>query len=102
MIARFDTECPICDGSIMADRDEIARDAQGRWVHAREEDCVSIIRAQAAGWVDPQPSMVAVCPLCNLQRPCWCPEAVQRPEDAADAALRRAKEDAARDPWEGF
>lgn len=100
MLARYDGECPSCDGAIHVG-DAIAKDEKGRWVCY--ECAIGPERAdwsQRTGLVD-----LPICGVCHLQRPCWCPEAVQRPEDAADRALRRAKSEALapkRDPWEGF
>jgi hypothetical protein len=94
MLAQFDTECPICDGSIRPG-DQIKRDEKGRWIHAVLEECGPYdalkLPADVGG---------PVCRRCNIVTPCWCDE--PDVEDAADQALRRAKENATRDPWEGF
>lgn len=92
MIAQFDGECPICDGAIFAGRDEITRDAQGRWVHADPSEC---------GPDEPLSVFPTVCRVCRCVMPCWCDDGGQ-PEDAAKVALDRAKARAARDPFEGF
>ena len=95
MIARYLTECAICDGSI-APGTEIVRDADGDWVHAHLDECDATLAAQAAGHVT-----VAICRVCRCQMPCWCDDGGQ-PEDAADQALRRAVDNAGRDPFDGF
>lgn len=96
MLARYETECPECDCAIHVN-DAIAKDSKGRWVCY--ECAVEDERARHVPHLEKEP---VICGVCHLAMPCWCPEAVQRPEDAADRALRRAKENADRDPWEGF
>lgn len=97
MIARFDGECADCDGAIHAGRDEITRDAKGRWVHANDEDCDRRVQADEFLGLPPKP----VCRVCRCVMPCWCDDGGQ-PEDAAKVALDRAKARAARDPFDGF
>lgn len=96
MIARYDGECEVCDGLIRAGRDEIVRDADGAWVHARIEDCDAELVAQANGTSEPK-----VCTMCRCVMPCWCDDG-GHPEDAPAQALRRYTEAAGRDPFDGF
>lgn len=88
MRARFDGECPTCDGSIY-EGEEIVKRPRG-WSHP---DCVDYRQPE-------RPDVV--CEVCNLAMPCWCPPAVQAPQGAAAAALARYRAAAARDPFEGF
>jgi len=92
MRAQFDTECPVCDGSIRPG-DAIAKDSKGRWVCY---DCATGEERAAL-----EPVAKPICKVCRCEMPCWCDDGGQ-PEDAADQALRRQVEHAARDPWETF
>lgn len=100
MIAKFPGSCAACNGGDIFVGQDIVRDADGDWIHANIAECDGLVLEVEA----------PVCGRCNVQVPCWCDEPLipeSDPmtgpvEDAAGRALRLAKENAARDPFDGF
>lgn len=97
-VARYNGECPNCDGAIRADHDDIMRDKRGRWVHI---DCDRpMLGLEQPGEVKPPQ---VICRRCNIVTPCWCDEPDVAPADDLPAQIvARARYAAHRDPWEGF